>query len=71
VVAVVSVDAELVDDLEGVFAPVGYVDKRVVERGAVVAGEVIAGAERVGSGENVGRNNLIEKALKFSFRWRT
>jgi hypothetical protein len=39
VVAVVGVDAELADDLEGVLAPVGDIDERVVQRGAVVAGE--------------------------------
>ena len=39
VVAVVGVDAELVDDLEGVLAPVLDVDERVVQRRAVVAGE--------------------------------
>ncbi|QRK12305.1 hypothetical protein JQX13_21125 [Archangium violaceum] len=39
VVAVVGVDAELVDDFEGVLAPVLDVDEGVVERGAVVADE--------------------------------
>jgi hypothetical protein len=32
VVAVVGVDAELADDLEGVLAPVVDIDERVVER---------------------------------------
>ena len=48
VVAVVGVDAELVDDLEGVFAPVLDVDEGVVQRRAVVAGEACCGA--AGSG---------------------
>ena len=39
VVAVVGVDAQLVNHLEGVFAPVLDVDQGVVERCAVVAGE--------------------------------
>ena len=41
VVAVVGVDAELVDDLEGVLAPVLDVDEGVVQRRAVVAGEAV------------------------------
>ena len=40
-VAVVRVDAELVDDLEGVFAPVLDVDQGVVQRRAVIAGEAV------------------------------
>ena len=67
-VAVVRVDAELVDDLEGVFAPVVDVDERVVERRAVVAGEAVAVAECVGSRENVGRDDFIEQALEFAIR---
>ena len=47
VVAVVGVDAELVDDLEGVLAPVLDVDQRVVERRAVVAGEGCCGSRSV------------------------
>ena len=43
--AVVGVDAELVDNLEGVFAPVLDVDESVVERGAVVANEAVDLAE--------------------------
>ena len=39
VMAVVRIDAELVDDLEGVLAPVLDVDEGVVERRAVVADE--------------------------------
>jgi hypothetical protein len=39
VVAVVRVDAELVDDLEGVLAPILQVHQRVVERRAIVASE--------------------------------
>jgi hypothetical protein len=54
VVAVVGVDAELIDDLEGVLAPVLDVDQRVVERRAVVAGEAVDLAERLGGGEYVG-----------------
>ncbi len=66
VVAVVGVDAELVDDLEGVLAPVLDVDERVVERRAVVAGEAVAVAERVGGGEDVGGDDLVEQALELA-----
>ena len=66
VVAVVGVDAELVDDLEGVLAPVLDVDERVVERRAVVAGEAVAVAERVGGGEDVGRDDLVEQPLELA-----
>ena len=40
--AVVGVDAQLIDDLERVLAPVPDVDERVVQRRAVVAGEAVA-----------------------------
>ena len=66
VVAVVGVDAELVDDLEGVFAPVLDVDEGVVERRAVVAGEAVALAERAGGGEDVGRDDLVEQAVELA-----
>ena len=61
-VAVVGVDAKLMDDLKGVLAPVFDVDERVIQRRAVVAGEAIDGAKRLGGGEGVMRDNLIEQA---------
>ena len=70
VVAVVGVDAELVDDLEGVLAPVLDVDQRVVERRAVVAGEAASVAEGMGGGEDVGGDDLVEQALELAVvRW--
>jgi len=54
VMAVVGVDAELVDDLEGVFAPVLNVDQGVVERRAVIADKAVDLAEGAGGGEDVG-----------------
>jgi len=54
VVAVVGVDAELVDDLERVLAPVLDIDEGVIQRRAVVAGEAVDGAERASRGENSG-----------------
>jgi hypothetical protein len=59
VVAVVGVDAQLVDDFEAVLAPVIEVDQRIVERRAVFAGDAVAGAQRLGCGENVGRDDLF------------
>ena len=64
--AVVGVDAELVDDLEGVFAPVFDVDKGVVERGAVVAGEAVDLAEQGRGGKDVGGDDLVEEAFEFA-----
>ena len=65
VVAVVGVDAELVDDLEGVLAPVLDVDEGVVQRRAVVAGEA-SGCGACGRREDVGRDDLVEQALELA-----
>jgi hypothetical protein len=65
-VAVVCVDAQLVDDLEGVFAPVLDVDQGEIERSAVVAGEAAALAQRSGGGEHVRANDFFEQAGKFA-----
>ena len=62
VVAVVSVDAELVDDLEGVFAPVPDVDQGVVQRRAVVAGEAAPLAEGAGGGEDIRADDFLQQA---------
>ncbi len=51
-----------------VFAPVVDIDERVVERGAVVAGEAASVAERVGGGEDVGGDDFIKQALEFAIR---
>jgi hypothetical protein len=66
VVAVVGVDTELVDDLEVVLAPILDVDEGVGQRGAVVAGEIIALAEDAGGGENVGGDELVEETLELA-----
>lgn len=66
VVGVVGVDAELVDDLEGVLAPVFDVDEGVVEGGAIVAGEAASLAEAGGGGEDVGGDDLVEEALELA-----
>jgi len=66
VVAVVGVGAELARDLEAVLAPVLDVDQRVVERGAVVAGEAVYAAEYFCGTEGVGRDDLVEKTLELA-----
>ena len=68
VVAVVGVDAKLVDHLEVVFAPVADVDEGVVERRAVVAGEGVAIAQGARGGEDIRGNDLLEQALEFAIR---
>ena len=60
--AVVGIDAELVDYLEGVFAPVLDVDQGVVQRRAVVADESVDRAESAGGREDVGGDNFFEQA---------
>jgi len=66
VVAIVGVDAELVDDLEGVLAPVFDVNQGVVEGRAVVAGEAVSLAEGARGGEDIGRDDLVEEALELT-----
>ena len=65
-VAVVGVDAELVDDLEGVFAPVLDVDQSEVQRRAVVADEAVALTQRAGGGEDIGADDLLQQAREFA-----
>ncbi len=66
VVTVVGVDAELVDDLEVVFAPVLDVDQGVVQRRAVVAGEAVALAQGAGGGEDIGGDDFLQHAGEFT-----
>ena len=68
VVAVIRVDAKLVDDLEGVFTPVLDVDQGVVQRRAVVAGEAVALAQGAGRGENVGGDDFLQQARELAVR---
>ena len=67
-VAAVGIDPELADDLEGVLAPVVDVDQREIQRGPVVAREAVAVAERVGGGEDVGGDEVVEQAPEFAVR---
>ena len=66
VVAVVGVDAQLVDHLEGVLAPVFEVDQGVVQRRAVFAGEGVDAAQGFCGGEYVRGNNFVQQAGKFA-----
>jgi len=59
VVAVVGVDADLVDDLEGVLTPVLEVDEGVVQRRAVVAGEGVDLLQGLGGGEDIQADNFV------------
>ena len=66
VVAVVRVDAQLVDHLKGVFAPVFDVDQGVVERRAVIAGEGVDAAQGAGGSENIGGDDVFKQAFEFA-----
>ena len=66
--AIVRVDTELIDHLEGVFAPVLDVDEGVVKRRSVIAGEAVALTKGAGCSENIGRDDLFEQTLKFKTR---
>ena len=64
VVAVVSVDVQLIDHLKAVLAPVPDVDQGVVERRAVVALKAVALTQSVRGGEHVRSGDLLQQALK-------
>ena len=61
-VAVVGVDAQLVDNIKGVLAPVFDVHKGVVQRRTVVAGKGIDFAQGLGGGENVRADDFVKQA---------
>ena len=65
-VAVVGIDAELVDDLEVVFAPVLDVDQGVVQRRAVIAGERFPVPKGLRGGEHIRCDDLVEQPLEFA-----
>ena len=67
-VAVGGVDAELVDHLEGVFAPILDIDEGEIELRAVVAGEGVEGAKRFGRVEDIGGDEFIEQPIEFGIR---
>ncbi len=67
-VAVVRVDAKLVDDLEVVLAPVFDVDQRVVQWRPIVAGEGVDAAYGLGRRKDIRRDDFVQKPLEFAIR---
>lgn len=59
VVAVVGIDAKLVDDFKVVFAPVPDVDQRVFKRSTIFAGEFTLFPQGLGGGENICSDDLV------------
>ena len=68
VMAVIGVDAKLVDYLKAVFAPLFDVDQGVMQRCAIVALEAVALAQMASSGEDVRGDDLIQQAGKLCIR---
>ena len=66
VMAVVCIDAELIDDFEVVLAPVLDVYESVVERRSVVADERFPVPQRAGGLVHVWFDDLIEESLELS-----
>ena len=64
-VAVIGIDAQLVNHLEAVLAPVIDVHQRVVQRRAVFADEAVARAQRLRRGKDVRRDDLFEQPGEF------
>ena len=66
--AVIGVDAKLVDYLEGIFAPLPDVDQGVKECLTIVPIKAVALTQMTGSGENIRSNNLIQQSGKLCIR---
>lgn len=64
VVAAVGVDAELVDHLKGVFAPVLDIDQGVEQRRAVVSLKAVALAQVPRGRKDIERDDLIQQSSK-------
>ena len=67
-VAIVGVDAELVDHLECVFAPVFDVDQGIEKRRPVIPLEIVSLAQTPGGGKNVGGDDLVQQTGKLGLR---
>ena len=65
-VATAIVDAQLGDDLKGVFAPVTNIHQREVERCTVITLETVACSEHSGGLEDVRGCDFVEKPLKLT-----
>src|SRR5690625_4233625 len=66
VVTAFRIDAQLVDDLEGVLAPVPQVDELVVKRSAVFSLEGVASAQSFRVCEHVRGYNRVKKPFEFA-----
>ncbi|SCZ84437.1 hypothetical protein NSMM_160027 [Nitrosomonas mobilis] len=64
VMAVIGADAQLINHLEAVFAPVLEVDQRIVKRRAVITFKTVALAQMFGSGEHVWGDDRIQQAME-------
>lgn len=64
--AVVRIDTELINDLEGVLAPVLDVDEGVIERCAIIAGEGFPVPEGPRGFVHVRCDDLIDESLKLA-----
>jgi hypothetical protein len=64
--AIVCIDAELTDNLEGILAPVLDVDEGIVERCAVVSDERFSVPEGLGGSVNVRRDDLVEESRELA-----
>ena len=64
--AVVRIDAELIDDLEGVLAPVLDVDEGVIERRAVVTDERFPVPEGACGFVHIWCDDLVEESLELA-----
>ena len=65
--AVVGVDAELVDDFKRVFAPVLDIDQGVVQRRAIFAVEALRSRAGLGGSEDIGSDDFVQQAGEFGF----
>ena len=64
-VAVIGIDAELIDDFKVILAPVLDIDQRVIQRRAVIAAEGIDAAQNLGGCKHIRRDDFIQQARKF------
>ncbi len=68
VMAVLRIDAQLIDHLKGIFAPVLDIDQSIVERGAIFTLEAVALAQDFGGSKHIRTDDLITQPDKFGIR---
>ena len=64
-VAVIGINAQLIDYLKVVFAPVLDIHQRVIQRRAVIAAEGIDTAQNLSGCKHIRRDDFIQQARKF------